>query len=262
MCHAKPEPDFEGHALINETFLAIETPDGPLQASLFLPQGKAKGCVLVVSDMFGRSPFYRMLGKRLAAEGYVALVPELFSRLWPVADGDEKAGIARIMAFDRRTAIRDLQAMIGHLRAEHAGLGLAVVGFCIGGALAVSLASREEFEATVLFYATLARRPVTELSPFVPLDELAECRTPVLAFWGERDQFVPASVIEDARNGLLRSGQPHDVVTFADQAHAYLTFNPAEPSFPDSQQSWTLMLEFFHSRVDTRRNLTEQMVTG
>lgn len=259
MCHDKPDPGFPGHAAIAETFLSIETVDGPLQASLFMPQGAPRGSVLVAGDMFGRSPFYRMLGKRLAAEGYVALVPELFSRLWPVADGDEKAGIARIMAFDRRVAMRDLQTMVGNIRRQHPELGLAVMGFCIGGALAVSLAARAEFEATVLFYATLARRPTSELSPFVPLDELADCGTPLLAFWGDRDEFVPATVIDAARVGLARSGQPHDIVVLPGQSHAFLTFDPAEPTYAPSQQSWTQTLKFLETRLGARGNLTEPM---
>ncbi|AMY71046.1 dienelactone hydrolase family protein [Frigidibacter mobilis] len=254
MCHDKSDPGFPGHASITETFLSIDTLDGPLQASLFMPQGAPRGCVLVASDMFGRSPFYRMLGKRLAAEGYVALVPELFSRLWPVADGDDKAGIARIMAFDRRVAMRDLQAMIAHIRLQHPERGLAVMGFCIGGALAVSLASRAAFEATVLFYATLSPRPATELSPFVPLDDLAGCGTPLLAFWGDSDEFVPAEVIDAARDGIARSGQPHDIVVLPGQGHAFLTFDPAEPEYAASQQSWRQTLGFLDTHLGAREN--------
>lgn len=259
MCHDGPEPGFPGHAAISESFLSMDTQDGPLFASLFEPQGEPRGCVVLASDMFGRSPFYRMLGKRLASEGYIALVPELFSRLWPVADGDEKAGITRTMALDRRVALRDLQVVIGHLQQKHPAAGIAVMGFCIGGALAVSLAARTDFEATILFYATLSRRPTSELSPFVPLDELVDRRTPMLAFWGDRDEFVPAAVIDAARAGLSRSALPHEVVILPEQKHAFLTFDPAEPAIASSRQCWTRALAFLDTQFQARTTGTEAM---
>jgi len=59
----------------------IKTPDGVADAALFYPQGKGKWpAVLVWTDILGLRPVFRDMGKRLAAQGYVVLVPNPFYR--------------------------------------------------------------------------------------------------------------------------------------------------------------------------------------
>jgi carboxymethylenebutenolidase len=64
-----------------ETDVEVKTADGVADAALYHPAGKGTWpAVLIWTDIFGLRPAFRDMGKRLAAEGYVVLVPNPFYR--------------------------------------------------------------------------------------------------------------------------------------------------------------------------------------
>lgn len=66
---------------VKETDVSIKTPDGETDAALYTPAGKGPfPGVLIFTDIFGLRPAFRDMGKRLAGEGYVVLVPNPFYR--------------------------------------------------------------------------------------------------------------------------------------------------------------------------------------
>src|SRR5205085_468820 len=73
-----------------ETDVAVKTPDGSADAALFHPSGKGQWpAVLVWPDILGLRPVFREMGRRLAAEGYVVLVPNPYYRVKPAPVPDE-----------------------------------------------------------------------------------------------------------------------------------------------------------------------------
>lgn len=250
MCHDDVGPQDSALTDIREEFQCFALEGGRCFASLFRPLGRVRGSVLIASDMFGRSTFYRNLGKRLAAAGFVALLPEMFSRSWPVAEGDARAGAERMAQLDRRVTIAEFAALTEWLRAEVPQAGVGVMGFCVGGSLALSLAARARLDALVLYYPTLARRPVSDLSPFSPLDELDDVQAPLLVHWGERDEFVPPATVAETRATLTRLGKRHEIILYPDLGHAFLTFDPQAPAFEAARQSWQRSLGFLTAALD------------
>jgi len=137
-----------------EKDVSIETPDGTADAVVFRPAGRGPWPgVLVWPDIMGLRPVFRDLGRRLAAEGYVVLVPNPFyrSRKAPVVEGafnfgDEKA---RSMLFGYRAAMeagveRDAIAYLAFLDAQpqtSKKRSAGVQGYCMGGPLAVRTAA-------------------------------------------------------------------------------------------------------------------------
>jgi carboxymethylenebutenolidase len=68
-------------ATVTEKDVDIKTADGTCDAALFYPSGKGKWpAVLIWTDIGGLRPVFRDMGKRLAAQGYVVLVPNPFYR--------------------------------------------------------------------------------------------------------------------------------------------------------------------------------------
>ena len=66
---------------VKETDISFKTPDGETDAALYTPAGKGPWPgVLIFTDIFGLRPAYRDMGKRLAASGYVVLIPNPFYR--------------------------------------------------------------------------------------------------------------------------------------------------------------------------------------
>src|SRR2546430_9283471 len=75
-----PTPAFA--AAVTETDVMVPTPDGSADAALFRPAGKGTcPAVLMWPDILGLRPVFRDMGRRLAAEGYVVLVPNPFYRV-------------------------------------------------------------------------------------------------------------------------------------------------------------------------------------
>jgi carboxymethylenebutenolidase len=68
-------------ANVTEADVMVPTPDGSADAALFHPAGSGSWpAVLMWPDILGLRPVFREMGRRLAAEGYVVLVPNPFYR--------------------------------------------------------------------------------------------------------------------------------------------------------------------------------------
>ena len=132
-----------------ETDVTIQTGDGSADAALFHPPGKGRWpAVLVWPDIMGLRPVFREMGRRLAAQGYVVLVPNPFyrSRKAPVVDGPIDFGNkeATQKLFGYRAAMtdegvdRDAVAYLAFLDAQPQtakNKKVGVQGYCMGGSM-------------------------------------------------------------------------------------------------------------------------------
>lgn len=137
-----------------EKDVEVKTPDGLADAALFYPSGKGPWPgVLIWCDFLSLRPVFREMGKRLAAEGYVVLVPNFYyrSKKAPVFDGafnfasqEDRAKIAPMRAaLTNEAAARDAGAYIDFLDAQpqtDRKKKVGVQGYCMGGPLTVRTA--------------------------------------------------------------------------------------------------------------------------
>jgi carboxymethylenebutenolidase len=142
-------------ARVTETNVEVRTPDGIADAALFHPAGKGRWpAVLMWPDIVGLRPTFRDMGRRLAGEGYVVLVPNPFyrSRKAPVVDGsfDFNNPEQRAKLFAMRSAMtnadvdQDAAAHLDFLDAQRAtdtGKKAGVQGYCMGGPLSFRTAA-------------------------------------------------------------------------------------------------------------------------
>lgn len=142
-------------ANVVETDVSIKTPDGMADAALFHPAGKGPWpAVLVWTDIMGLRPVFREMGRRLAAEGYVVLVPNPFyrSRKAPVIDGafNFNDPESRKLLFGYRGQISDAgadsdaTAYLAFLDAQpqtDKSKKAGVQGYCMGGPLSFRTAA-------------------------------------------------------------------------------------------------------------------------
>lgn len=140
---------------VTERTVTIPMADGRADAALFYPIGRGKWpAVLMWPDILGLRPVFREMGKRLAAQGYVVLVPNPYyrSKTAPVVKGafdfNSKDDMNRIMAF--RNALsdemvdRDSAAFVSFLDAQHRTdqtRKMGVHGFCMSGPLSFRTAA-------------------------------------------------------------------------------------------------------------------------
>ncbi|HSJ78642.1 MAG TPA: dienelactone hydrolase family protein [Erythrobacter sp.] len=139
---------------------AIPTLEGDAQFGAYIarPQGTAKGAIIVIQEIFGVNPGIRQKCDKLAAEGYLAVAPDLFWRLQPEVSLDPdvesefNTALDLMGKFDQDAGIRDIQAAINFLRESEGTAKVGCVGYCLGGRLAYMTASRTSIDASVGYY--------------------------------------------------------------------------------------------------------------
>lgn len=140
--------------------ISIPTLEGDAQFGAYIarPEGAPKAAIIVIQEIFGVNPGIRQKCDKLAAEGYLALAPDLFWRLSPEVslDPDVEPEFAQALdlmgKFNQDAGIRDIQAAINFLREAEGAAKVGCVGYCLGGRLAYMTAARASIDASVGYY--------------------------------------------------------------------------------------------------------------
>lgn len=195
----------------------VPTPDGPMPAHRWLPEGGSGPGILLLQEIFGISPYIRRRAEDLAALGYVVLAPEVFWRLGvsdvPNGPGMLEEAMGLLGRLDWDAAVADSTAALHTLRElpEVEG-GTGVVGFCFGGGLGYAVVAGEPADALVSFYGS-ALPGLVEHVPSVS--------TPSLHVFGEADAYLPMEAVETIRSAVTSGPAPAEVVTYPGADHAF-----------------------------------------
>jgi carboxymethylenebutenolidase len=133
--------------------IEIKTADGVADCHVFYPQGKGPcPAVILYMDGLGVRPELLGMGERLAENGYVALVPNLFYRAGPAVAVDLKTifspgpantrMMAQVMSLTGEQVMSDTRAYLDFLDqdAEVKGPKVGTVGYCMGGSMSLRAA--------------------------------------------------------------------------------------------------------------------------
>lgn len=245
MCH--PEVP-EGAVLpdVRTAEVAVPVEGGaPMPALLALPERTPAPGVLVINDVFGRSPFYEHLTRRIAQAGFVALDVEFFFREGRLPTGSREESQARAAKLDLTRTERDLSGGLDFLaaRGEVRGARRGLVGFCMGGTLALLLASRRDDLATVSYYGFPARGPL----------EVAErIHPPLLGHWGIEDASTGIDNVRALDAKLNAARIAHTFHEYPGLGHGFLKAFLDEEGTPDHAQacdSWKRTLDFWRASL-------------
>ncbi|SRR5690554_389909 len=193
--------------------------DGSFAGYCARPTGSPRAAIVVIQEIFGVNAGIRQKCDKLAADGYLALAPDLFWRLQPGVelDPDIEAQFEQALElmgrFDQDQGVADIEATIRHVRDQLGVDKVGVVGYCLGGRLAFMVAARTDADASVGYYAV----GVPDL-----LREKNAIANPVLLHIAEDDGFVPHEAQQAMHEGL--DGHPkvtlHD---YPDEDHGFAT---------------------------------------
>ncbi len=220
------------------------------------PDGRDGPRVVIICDMYGRSPFYEEMARHLAAEGFVAACPEPYFREGPVTAGDMDGAYARWGTWDELQALADVEA-VARFAAGSGETGdcigrVGIVGFWSGGTLALNMAARELDVASVCYYgyptgSTMARVPA---SP--PLAETDRVRGPILGLWAENDTSVGLENVRRYADLLKQRGIDIEYTVYPDVGHGFMASSSANPT-PEAvraaSDAWRKTLAFLRAEL-------------
>lgn len=141
--------------------ISITTLNGNARFDCYVaePAGTPRAAIVVIQEIFGVNAGIRSKCDRLAADGYLALAPDLF---WPIAPGIQldpdvpeqmQQALGLMGKFNQDAGIRDIEATIRHARSLLGDGGkVGAVGYCLGGRLAFMTAARTDVDASVGYY--------------------------------------------------------------------------------------------------------------
>lgn len=189
------------------TEINIKTKDGSFMGYLSMPaSGKGPG-VVVIQEIFGINPWIREVADWYAAQGYVALAPDLFWRmkpaiqLDPTIDSQFQEGLGYYQKFNVDAGVEDIEATIRALRQMPGCTGkVGNLGFCLGGLLSFLTAARTDTDASSSYYGG---------GVHTKLNEMANIKAPTLLHLAGNDSFIP----KDANGQIVAAAQTNKNVT-------------------------------------------------
>lgn len=203
--------------------------------------------ILVVHEIFGLSHWVRSVADQFAAEGFIAIAPDMLTMrdIPPGDDGAPSPDVARseIQTLDRDDIHRQLLAVAEYGMALPAAADTyGIVGYCWGGTVSFEHATRSpELGASVVYYGT---------SP--DSAALAQIQAPVLGLYGENDERVNATVgpAEATMEELGKVYEPH---TFPGAGHGFLRAQSGQDgaNLEATREAWPLTIEWFRTNLES-----------
>ncbi|HET7267462.1 MAG TPA: dienelactone hydrolase family protein [Oleiagrimonas sp.] len=206
-------------------------------AYLAKAEGKPKGGVVVIQEIYGVTPHIRSVADRLAMAGYTAVAPAFFDHLETGVElAYDKAGTQRGKALVTELGVQLPLEDVGSAAAAIASAGrIGTVGFCWGGTIAL-LAAQHLGMPSVSYYGARNTNHLGE-----PL------QAPAMFHFGENDRSTPPDAIAAHREAF----PDMDVFTYPGAGHAFNRDVAGDPHYHEASArlAWERTMGFFSEQL-------------
>lgn len=208
--------------------------------------------VIVIHEIFGLTDWVRGVADQLAADGFIALAPDLLSGMGPDGGGTDALGdsaretIRKLTPDDqakRLDAVRDYA-----IKLPSASGKSGCIGFCWGGSASFSYATRQPaLNAAVVYYGTA---PMKDGQP--DAEAFAKITCPVLGCYGGDDARVTATV-ESTAESMKAAKRTYEHHAYDKAGHGFL--RQSEPTQRDganrkaAEEAWKSTIEFLRTNT-------------
>jgi carboxymethylenebutenolidase len=205
------------------------------------PEGEGPGLV-VLQEWWGLDDHIRSVCDRFAAEGYVALAPDLFHGETPEQPDEAQQ---KMMAMNMAEAEKEMRGAVDYVAAHPKCTGdVGTVGFCLGGGLSIWTATvNDKVGAAVSFYYVM---------PHGKPDFSKLAGKPVLGHFGEDDDFIPPDDAKALQQELNQAGAEAMFHYYEGAGHAFFadhdrmgTYHPEH-----AETSWDRTVEFLRRHLN------------
>jgi carboxymethylenebutenolidase len=217
------------------SMIEFARPDGGKTKGYLATAGNGRPAVVVIQEWWGLNDQICGVADRFARAGYNALAPDLYKgRLTTVPD--EANHLMSNLNFPDATH-QDLRGAAQHLKATSGKV--AVMGFCMGGALSVAASVHvPEFAAAVPFYGI----PPKEFA------DPAKVQVPLQGHFANQDDWCTPAAVDELETALSRATAPHEIYRY-DAAHAFANERSAAYDVNAANQAWERMLAFLKAQL-------------
>jgi carboxymethylenebutenolidase len=197
--------------------------------------GEGRPGVVVIQEWWGLNDQICGVADRFARAGYNALAPDLYKgRL--TTEPDEANHLMTGLDFADATH-QDLRGAALHLQAQSGRV--AVMGYCMGGALTIAAAVFvPEFAAGVCFYGI----------PPKAFADPAKIRMPLQGHFANKDDWCTPAAVDDLERTLKAAGVRHEIYRY-DAAHAFANERSAAYDVACANQAWERMATFLGAQI-------------
>jgi len=196
---------------------------------LAVPASGSGAGVIVIQEWWGLNDQIRGVVDRLAGEGFVALAPDLY-RGAHTTEPDEAAKI--MMSLNLERATKDMSGAVEFLASHDAfsGSGVGVIGFCMGGGLALWLATLRPdlVKAVVPFYGII---PWEAAQP-----DFSKLQAAVQGHYAQNDDFANPESVRALDAQLKGLGKQSEFFTYAETDHAFTNEQRPEVYAPEAAE--------------------------
>jgi carboxymethylenebutenolidase len=234
---------------IERTEALIATPDGQMPAVLFTPiEERQQPAVLLIMEAFGLTSHIQDVAARIANEGYVVLIPDLYYRKLPnnkfgYDEVDQAMAMMQQLNFGKPIE-DDIQAALQFLKSQSTvdSGRIGVAGFCLGGGLTFLTACKfsAEIAAAAPFYGMV-------------LDEWIEAAkditVPIYLFFGGTDPFIPRDRIRQIDERFQKLGKDYSLKIYPDAGHGFFCNERSDYNRLAAEDAWQRLTRFFYQHL-------------
>jgi carboxymethylenebutenolidase len=222
------------------TPVSFSARDGrPIEGALALPPGATPApAVIVAHEWWGLNADIRRLTDRFAAEGFVALAPDLYH-----GEQSDDRSRARELAGALKTpvAMDDIAGCLDFLAAHPrvAGRKIGITGFCLGGAMALAAGCNlSGLSAIVPFYGL----PLPQYADWTRLS------APVMGHYGSADPMFPPQRLAPMREGIAAAGGQLELHVY-DAGHAFMRQGTPDHDAAADALAWDRTIAFLRAHL-------------
>jgi carboxymethylenebutenolidase len=219
--------------------------DVPLKSWIVYPERPDKApVVLVIHEIFGETDWVRGVADQLAADGFIAIAPDMLSGHGPNGGGSDSLGgqqavMAKIHDVKTAEVVADLNAAREYgLKLSGASGKVGVIGFCWGGSNSFAYAAAQpELAAAVVYYGA-------------PPQDLSTIKCPVAGFYGGDDTHMTGTV-KPTKAAMDKLGKSYDPHVFDRAGHGFLRQQTGQNGANQkaADQAWPATIAFFKEHL-------------
>jgi len=229
--------------------------DGGTMINAYFSRPAANGHypgVIVTCEAFGMVEHIRDLARRFAAQGYVAIAPDLYTREGGPDPENMDEVIQKMFATPDSRALGDLDGAAVYLKGQPQSNGkVGIIGFCSGGRYTlITACNSSNIDAAVdSAGGFIIQDENTTERPVSPIDMVANLSCPLLATFGEEDPNPSPAHAARLKEELDKHGKTYEFRNYAEAGHAF--FADYRPSYQAAaaQDMWHRVMLFYEKHL-------------